>query len=82
MATLSVIPIEIEAGGSQGTSRPNRRAHVAPELLRSHKLAAGEWTLLRRAAVAKGEPDDKAIGWVVAQLWPRVGLEEDSKKAS
>lgn len=77
-ATLTIAPIDLEAGGSDAPpQRLNRRAHLAPELLRSRKLAAGEWVLLKASGpAAVGE--DNPIGWVVAQLWPRVGIEEDS----
>lgn len=78
-ATLTVAHLDTEAGGSDvPPQRLNRRAHLAPELLRSRKLAAGEWVVLRatgQQSAAAG--DENAIGWVLAQLWPRVGMEED-----
>jgi len=80
-ATLSISTVDAEAGGSEvPLLRRNRRAHLAPELLRARKLAAGEWALLKgtgQQSAAAGHED--APGWVVAQLWPRVGLDDDSK---
>lgn len=83
LATLTVAPLEDESSGSDvQLQRRNRRVHLAPELLRSRKLAAGDWVLLRAAQEgAKAAEQDVTPGWVVAQLWPRVSLEEDSKCA-
>lgn len=75
LATLEVTPIEVEAGGSDALDqRRSRRAYLAPEFLRTHKVSAGEWVFLRSKVVADG-----VQGWIVAQAWPRVGLEEDGK---
>ncbi|WOO82216.1 AAA family ATPase AFG2 [Vanrija pseudolonga] len=77
LATLQVVPLDAEASGSDALpQRRNRRAHLAPELLRAHKLAAGDWLLVRSRL--GGEATPKPLGWIVAQIWPRVGLEEDS----
>lgn len=79
LAVLSSMLLEVEASGSDALSqRRNRRAHVSPDLLRSKKLAAGEWVLLRATEAGNAaDGSGPSIGWVVAQLWPRVGLDED-----
>lgn len=75
LASLSAIPIEIEPGSSDALNqRRNRRVYLGPELLRSKKLSAGEWVLVKANDAQEG-----ALGWLVAQVWPRVGLDDDSK---
>jgi hypothetical protein len=79
--TLAIAPLDAEAGGSElPLLRRNRRAHLAPEVLHSRKLAAGEWILLRGTGQQSAQAGhEDAQGWVVAQLWPRVGLDEDGE---
>ncbi|KAL1412518.1 AAA+-type ATPase [Vanrija albida] len=77
LAALQVVPLDAEASGSDALpQRRNRRAHLAPEFIRAHKLAAGDWVLVRSRSAGDASP--KPLGWIVAQIWPRVGLEEDS----
>ncbi|WVQ80069.1 hypothetical protein IAT38_002170 [Cryptococcus sp. DSM 104549] len=59
----------LEAGPSTPRTsivRETRRAYLSPDLIRTHKLVAGDWVLLKAG-----------ISTVVVQCWPRVGLEDD-----
>lgn len=81
IATLNTLHVEFEDSGSEIPAlRRTRRAHVSPDLLKAKKLLAGDWVLLR----GTGSPIEdatvpKALGWIVAQLWPRIGLDEESE---
>ncbi|WRT68478.1 uncharacterized protein IL334_005454 [Kwoniella shivajii] len=57
-----------EAGPSvSGGTRDIRRAYLSPDLLRTHKLVAGDWVLLKSDS-----------GIIAVQSWPRVGLDDDA----
>lgn len=81
IATLNALQVEFEDSGSELPAlRRSRRAHVSPDLLKTKKLCAGDWVLLRGTGAQRDESTElKPLGWVVAQLWPRIGLEEDSE---
>lgn len=81
IATLTALHVDFEDSGSEIPAlRRTRRAHVSPEFLKAKKLLAGDWVLLR-AAGAKIEDStvEKPLGWIVAQLWPRIGLDDESE---
>jgi len=61
------------AGAESSTIRHQRRAYLSPDVLRTYKLAAGEWVCL--------QAPDGGSQLVIAQLWPRTGVEDDSKLA-
>ena len=65
-AEFKVLELAPDDGTSSG--RHQRRAYLSPEALRTHKLVAGDWALVQAQ-----EPYHGAV-----QLWPRVGLEDDS----
>lgn len=69
ITTLSVHPAE---AASTSFARLHRRAYVSPDLLRAHKLAAGDWVSLR--------PFTDAEEAIVTQLWPRAGVEDDGEE--
>lgn len=74
LASLSAIALEIEAGSSDALNqRRTRRIYFGPDVLRATKLAAGQWVLVKSKNTSSG------LGWVVGQVWPRVGLDEDSE---
>lgn len=56
--------------GSTSSNRQNRRAYLSPDVLRTYKLAAGDWAIL-----SPHNTHDAAFA--VVQLWPRAGLEDD-----
>ncbi|WWC71496.1 uncharacterized protein I206_105454 [Kwoniella pini CBS 10737] len=66
IASLRAIPDEAGPSVSRGT-REIRRAYLSPDVLRTHKLVAGDWVLLK-----------SANGFAVVQPWPRVGIEDDA----
>lgn len=70
---LTLRTTTISAGEASSTTRQNRRAYVSPDLLRTHKLPAGEWV-----SVTNSE-SSATSGSVVVQLWPRSGLEDDGE---
>ncbi|WVR09537.1 hypothetical protein IAU60_006606 [Kwoniella sp. DSM 27419] len=47
--------------------RQLRRAYFSPDLIRTHKIVAGDWVVLQGQAAV-----------VAVQAWPRVGLEDDA----
>ena len=67
-ATFKVTVVGAGPSGVTGT-RQLRRAYLPPNVLREHKLTAGEWVIL------SSETSETVI--VVAQLWPRVGVQDD-----
>ena len=71
VATFKVA--ETEDGAESSSIRQQRRAYLSPDVLRTYKLAAGEWVCLRA-------PDGEARK-VIAQLWPRTGVEDDSESS-
>ncbi|WWD02312.1 hypothetical protein V865_000351 [Kwoniella europaea PYCC6329] len=66
IARLKAIPDEAGPSASRGT-REIRRAYLSPDVLRTYKLVAGDWVLLK---------SEKGI--CVVQIWPRVGLDDDA----
>ncbi len=74
VASLSAIALEVEAGSSDALNqRRTRRVYLGPEVLRNTKLLAGQWVLV------KAKKSSGGLGWVVGQVWPRVGLDDDSE---
>ncbi|GMK56234.1 hypothetical protein CspeluHIS016_0300740 [Cutaneotrichosporon spelunceum] len=72
VASLCAIALEVEAGSSDALNqRRTRRVYIGPDVLRSTKLVAGQWVLIK----AK---NPSGLGWVVGQVWPRVGLDDDT----
>ncbi|WWC63375.1 uncharacterized protein I303_105975 [Kwoniella dejecticola CBS 10117] len=65
IVSLRAIPDDTGPSASRGT-REIRRAHLSPDVLRTHKLVAGDWVLVK-----------SETGSLVVQTWPRVGLEDD-----
>ncbi|KAK4688557.1 AAA family ATPase, partial [Tremellales sp. Uapishka_1] len=70
LATLKTAFPSSGPSGIPASSRQNRRAFVSPDVLRTYRLAAGDWVVARPTGV--GERG------IVAQLWPQVGLEDDA----
>ncbi|WVW85544.1 hypothetical protein I302_107582 [Kwoniella bestiolae CBS 10118] len=66
VARMRAIPDEAGPSVSRGT-REIRRAYLSPDVLRTYKLIAGDWVLL------KGEKGECAV-----QIWPRAGLADDA----
>ena len=66
VASLRVQPLDSEAS----ELRHNRRAYLTPDTLRTLGLVTGEWVSLTSRS-------DGATSLVAAQLWPRVGLDDD-----
>ncbi|OCF57516.1 AAA family ATPase [Kwoniella mangroviensis CBS 10435] len=66
IARLKAIPDEAGPSASRGT-REIRRAYLSPDVLRTFKLVAGDWVLLKLEK-----------GVCVVQIWPRVGLDDDA----
>ncbi|WWC93512.1 hypothetical protein V866_000347 [Kwoniella sp. B9012] len=66
IARLKAIPDEAGPSASRGT-RELRRAYLSPDVLRTYKMVAGDWVLLK---------SEKGI--CVVQIWPRVGLDDDA----
>jgi hypothetical protein len=74
VASLSAIALEVEAGSSDALNqRRTRRVYLGPEVLRNTKLVAGHWVIV------KAKKSSGGLGWVVGQVWPRVGLDDDSE---
>ncbi|CAK9782935.1 putative peroxisome biosynthesis protein PAS1 [Cutaneotrichosporon oleaginosum] len=72
VASLTAIALEVEAGSSDALNqRRSRRIYLGPDVLRATKLAAGQWVLVKAKK-------SSSLGWVVGQVWPRVGLDEDT----
>ncbi|OCF38540.1 AAA family ATPase [Kwoniella heveanensis CBS 569] len=53
--------------GITSLTRELRRAYLSPEILRSQKIVAGDWIFLKSMKQA-----------VVAQAWPRAGIDDDA----
>lgn len=70
VVTLRVVQTE-DAIAESSSIRSQKRAYLSPDLLRTFKLAAGEWVCLRASS--------ESTSSVIAQLWPRVGVEDDGE---
>ena len=70
IATFTVAQ-SAEGSGEPSGFRQQKRAYLSPDVLRTYKLAAGDWVTLTPSG---GADNDKATA---AQLWPRVDVEDD-----
>ncbi len=67
VVTLRIIQHDV----GSSSIRHDRRAYLSPDLLRTYKLAAGEWAIL--------SDRQEAQRFVIAQLWPKLSLEDDGQ---
>ena len=74
---LQLRPTGSDAAEASTSTRQLRRAYVCPDVLREHKLVAGEWARLISSG-GGGVNGDEAKEAVV-QLWPRATVEDDSE---
>lgn len=70
---LRLRPTSSDTAEASTSTRHLRRAYLSPDVLRAHKLTAGDWARLRPAEGAEA-------GEVVVQLWPRSGVEDDGEQ--
>ena len=77
VSALKVVPLEIESS----SNRHNRRAYLSPDVLRIHHLIAGEWVVLSsdRRDTRSDFVNDFVNDFVIAQLWPRAGIEDNGE---
>ncbi|ORY35743.1 P-loop containing nucleoside triphosphate hydrolase protein [Naematelia encephala] len=66
---LTVQRLEVEASTS-ASNRSARRAYLSPDVLRTYKIAAGEWVVLSGTEAGATQSS-------VVQVWPQVGLDDD-----
>ena len=61
-----------DASVESSSARFQRRAFLSPDVLRTYKLAAGEWISLKPHEGVDGQR-------VIVQLWPRAGVADEGK---
>lgn len=74
---LQLRPSSADTAEASTSTRQLRRAYVSPDVLRAHKLIAGDWA--RLSSLAGHVVPGTGGAEVVVQLWPRSGLDDDSQ---
>lgn len=69
VVTLKVVQSD-QTTAESSSIRTVKRAYLSPDVLRTYRLAAGEWVCL-------GAPSTDSARPIIAQLWPRAGIEDD-----